>query len=344
MAPVEALARTLDPSPLHGVGDAVNPVAQVPARARRRRTPAQLPDLRDVNSLGTYLREVNVVPLLTPEEEGALALRIEAGDLEARADLTRANLRLVLSLAKKFVGLGLSFQDLVQEGNIGLMEAVKKFDPRRGCRFATYATWWIRQAMMRALANQGRTIRLPVHICDVLQKYLRFTAREAVQTGRPPSLEEAARHLFPVDASKVARKLSRSLKDQVSSEDPRVRARVEEEEGRSAARLQDILSVALDPVSLDAPLGEDELRLGDLLAAEAPPEVQLLDRELSGLLEHLPERERRILILRFGLSDGVVRTLQELSEEFGISKERIRQKEEDALRKLRQVMTRDDWL
>ncbi len=337
MTAVPALASIPErrPSP-----EAARVQTRTPARAGLRRSVG----LREVNTLTTYLEEVHRVSLLTPDEESALALRIEAGDARARAHMIQANLRLVISLAKKFLGLGLTFQDLIQEGNLGLMEAVNKFDPGRGCRFATYATWWIRQAMMRALANRGRTIRLPVHIGDILQKYLRFSARCSLQTGRMPTLEEAALHLFPVDPEKVARKLGRSLKVRLVPSDPRVLTRVREEECQAVRRLQSLLAVALDPLSLDAPMGEEEARLGDLIAAESPQEASLLDSELAGLLQNLSERERRILVLRFGLVDGVARTLQEVSEEFGISKERIRQKEEDALRKLRQFMAREDWL
>ncbi len=298
----------------------------------------------DFSSLGVYLREIQTVPLLSARQETDLAERIRSGDRRARAEMIQANLRLVISLAKKFVGLGLSFQDLIQEGNLGLMEAVNKFDPGRGCRFATYATWWIRQAMMRAVANQGRTIRLPVHIGEILQKYLRFSARHSARTGRPPTLEEAARHLLPVDAGKVLRKVSRAAGTSLPPEDPRVLARLREEECQAVLRLRGILEAALDPLSLDAPMGEEETRLGDLVPTESQPCSPILDHEMEKLLARLPERERRILILRFGLADGVSRTLQEISDEFGISKERIRQKEEDALRRLRQVLSREDWL
>jgi RNA polymerase primary sigma factor len=227
---------------------------------------------------------------------------------------------------------------------MGLMEAVNKFDYRRGCRFATYATWWIRQSIMRAIANQGRTIRLPVHICEILQKYIQISARHIQQTGRPPAIEEVARRLFPVSADKVRRKLCRSLKMELAVEDPRVAVRVAEQEGLAISRLKNILQVALEPVSLDSPLGEEETCLGDLIASEPTADAPILANELARLLRHLSERERRILVMRFGLVDGVIRTLQEISDEFGISKERIRQKEEDALRKLRAVMHRQDWL
>ena len=344
MQAATVLATTLETPAPGPAARRLEAVPRVPSRRPAGSATRRASASADVNSLGTYLQEVYHVDLLTPEEEIALATRIEAGDEEAREEMIRANLRLVLSLARKYLGLGLTFQDLVQEGNMGLMEAVNKFDHRRGCRFATYATWWIRQACMRAIANQGRTIRLPVHICEVLQKYLQFSARQALQTGRPPALDEAARRLFPVDPEKVARKLSRSLKVRLDPGDPRVQARVAEEEEQATTRLRNILTVALDPISLDTPLGEEETSLGSLLAAESPEDSPLLDSELGRLLSRLSERERRILVMRFGLADGVVRTLQELSEKFGISKERIRQKEEDALRKLRQVMAREDWL
>jgi RNA polymerase primary sigma factor len=322
-----------------------SPATREPGRRRSSGDPIRRPvEPLDFSSLGVYLREIQTVPLLCARQESELAERIRSGDRSARAEMTRANLRLVVSLAKKYVGLGLTFQDLIQEGNLGLMEAVNKFDPQRGCRFATYATWWIRQAMMRAIANHGRTIRLPVHIGEILQKYLRFSSRHSARTGRPPTLEEAARHLLPVDAKKVARKVSRSLGVPLSPQDPRVHARIREDERQAVLRLREILDVARDPLSLDAPMGEEETRLGDLVAADSPSWSPMLDCEMERILAPLPERERRILMLRFGLADGVSRTLQEISNEFGISKERIRQKEEDALRRLRQVLNREDWL
>ncbi len=322
-----------------------SPAVRKPGRRRSSEDLFRRPvEPLDFSSLGVYLREIQTVPLLCARQETELAERIRSGDRAARAEMTQANLRLVVSLAKKYVGLGLSFQDLIQEGNLGLMEAVNKFDPQRGCRFATYATWWIRQGMMRAIANKGRTIRLPVHIREILQKYLRFSSRHSARTGRAPTLEEAARHLLPVDLKKVARKVSRSAGTPLSPQDPRVRSRIREEEDQAVLRLRGILEAALDPLSLDAPMGEEETRLGDLVAAESPTWSPILDCEMEKLLASLPERERRILVLRFGLADGVSRTLQEISNEFGISKERIRQKEEDALRRLRQVLNREDWL
>ncbi|MGI5844264.1 MAG: sigma-70 family RNA polymerase sigma factor [Candidatus Xenobium sp.] len=323
----------------------LSPSTRTSGRRRSSGDPIRRPvEPLDFNSLGVYLREIQTIPLLCAQQESELAERIRSGDRSARAEMIQANLRLVISLAKKYVGLGLTFQDLIQEGNLGLMEAVNKFDPQRGCRFATYATWWIRQAMLRAIANHGRTIRLPVHIGEIVQKYLRFSSRHSARTGRPPTLDEAARHLLPVDGKKVARKVSRSLGIPLSTQDPRVRARIQEEERQAVLRLREILEASRDPLSLDAPLGEEETRLGDLVAAELPAWVPMLDCEMEWLLARLPERERRILILRFGLTDGISRTLQEVSNEFGISKERIRQKEEDALRRLRQVLNREDWL
>lgn len=348
MLAVEALAtKVVELQPPSEAAEVRDRVREAQRAGSRRPATAALRrpvDLKDFNSLSAYLQEVYLVPLLTPEEELSIAIRIESRDEDAKVELIQANLRLVISIAKKYIGLGMAFQDLIQEGNMGLMEAVNKFDHRRGCRFATYATWWIRQAIMRAIANQGRTIRLPVHICEILQKYMQFTARQTVQTGKPPAIEDASKRLFPVDPEKVARKLSRSLKVTLPVEDPRVQAKIAEQEEIAVARLKNILTVALDPVSLDTPLGEEETCLGDLIAAEALESAPILDSELQNLLDHLSERERRILIMRFGLADGVIRTLQEISDEFGISKERIRQKEEDALRKLRQVMSREDWL
>lgn len=311
---------------------------------RRRALPREPLDVANFSSLTAYLHEVYTIPLLTPEEEREIAVRVAEGDEEARVELIEANLRLVISIAKKFVGLGMAFQDLIQEGNMGLMEAVNKFDYRRGCRFATYATWWIRQSIMRAIANQGRTIRLPVHICEILQKYTQMSARYTQATGKPVPLEEVSKELFPVYPEKVRKKLSRSLKQEIAWDDPRLKEKIAEQEAASLRRLKSILAVALEPVSLDNPLGEEETTLGDLIAADPEEHPPILSDEMARLLEQLTERERRILIMRFGLADGVARTLQEISDEFGISKERIRQKEEDALRKLRAVMDRDDWL
>jgi RNA polymerase primary sigma factor len=324
-----------------------SPVKSAPARPRGRRparASAEVLSFLDINSLTAYLQEVYKIPLLTADEERDLAIRIKRGEGAARRALIEANLRLVISIAKKFLGLGLTFQDLIQEGNIGLMEAVEKFDHNRGCRFATYATWWIRQSIIRSIANQGRTIRLPVHIAEAFQKFIQLQVKYLQEHGRQAGLDIASKVLFPVDQEKVHRKLCKSLKLELCFEDPRVQAKIEEMEQASVNRLKEILAVAQEPVSLETPLGEEDTCIGDLVAAQATPDAPVMRVEMARLLGHLNERERKILAFRFGLIDGNIRTLQEISDEFGISKERIRQKEEDALRKLRTVMTKEDWL
>ncbi|MBM3465047.1 MAG: sigma-70 family RNA polymerase sigma factor [Armatimonadetes bacterium] len=318
------------------------------AVGRRRRKPASAPsepiNFLDINSLTAYLQEVYKIQLLTAEEERELAKRIKKGENAARRALIEANLRLVISIAKKFMGLGLTFQDLIQEGNIGLMEAVEKFDHTRGCRFATYATWWIRQSIIRSIANQGRMIRLPVHIAEAFQKFIQLQVKHLQEHGRPPGLDSVSKVLFPVCGDNVRRKLSKSLKSELNQDDPRVVEKIGELENASTVRLREILAVAQEPVSLETPLGEEDTCIGDLVAAAQTPDAPVMRVEMARLLQHLNERERKILAFRFGLIDGNIRTLQEISDEFGISKERIRQKEEDALRKLRLVMTKGDWL
>ena len=329
------------PSP----GDS-QPAAARP-RGRRpssKKSSTEVLSFLDINSLSAYLQEVYKIPLLSADEERELAIRIKQGEGLARYALIEANLRLVISIAKKFLGLGLTFQDLIQEGNIGLMEAVEKFDHLRGCRFATYATWWIRQSIIRSIANQGRTIRLPVHIAEAFQKFIHLQVRYLQEHGRQAGVDVASKVLFPVDTEKVHRKLCKSLKADVPFEDPRVRAKIVEMEQASELRLKEILAVAQEPISLETPLGEEDTCVGDLVAAQAAPEAPVMRVEMARLLQNLNERERKILAFRFGLIDGNIRTLQEISDEFGISKERIRQKEEDALRKLRTVMIREDWL
>jgi RNA polymerase primary sigma factor len=324
--------------------------AKAPAAPRGRRgrkstqPPAEALNFLDINSLTAYLQEVYKIQLLTAEEERTLAKRIKKGDMSARRALIEANLRLVISIAKKFMGLGLTFQDLIQEGNIGLMEAVEKFDHLRGCRFATYATWWIRQSIIRSIANQGRTIRLPVHIAEAFQKFIQLNVKHMQEHGKPPGLDKVSKVLFPVCSDKVRRKLSKSLKEELDFADPRVVEKIGEMEQASTTRLKEILAVAQEPVSLETPLGEEDTCIGDLVAAQSSPDAPVMRVEMARLLQNLNERERKILAFRFGLIDGNIRTLQEISDEFGISKERIRQKEEDALRKLRTVMSRQDWL
>jgi RNA polymerase primary sigma factor len=254
-----------------------------------------------------YLREIGRVALLKADQEVALAKAIEASDPHARVHLTEANLRLVVSIARKHVGRGLSFLDLIQEGNIGLMRAVEKFDHRRGFKFSTYATWWIRQAISRAIADQARTIRVPVHMVEIIHKLTRVQRNLEQSLGRSPSDEEIGAEL-----------------------------------GISAERVREIVKIAQDPVSLETPIGEeDDSHLGDFVedrGAESPLDAasqSMLKTELDEVLGTLTPRERRALQLRFGLLGGQERTLEEVGKRFGVTRERIRQIEAKALRKLR---------
>lgn len=255
----------------------------------------------------TYLREIGKVPLLKGPEEIELAKRVEKSDKKAAQDLTRANLRLVVSIAKRYMGRGLNFLDLIQEGNIGLMRAVEKFDWRRGYKFSTYATWWIRQAITRAIADQARTIRIPVHMIETINKFRREQARLEQKLGREPTPEEVAKVL----------------------EIDEIRAR-------------EIIKISQEPTSLETPVGkEEDSRLKDFVEDEeikSPAEAasyELLKLHINEVLESLNPRERRVLELRFGLKDGHSRTLEEVGKEFGVTRERIRQIEAKALRKLR---------
>jgi RNA polymerase primary sigma factor len=254
-----------------------------------------------------YLKEIGRVPLLSPEEEVSLAKRIEQGDEEAKRDLTEANLRLVVSIAKRYVGRGMLFLDLIQEGNLGLIKAVEKFDYTKGYKFSTYATWWIRQAITRAIADQARTIRIPVHMVETINKLVRVQRQLLQELGRDPIPEE-----------------------------------IGEEMGIPADKVREILRIAQEPVSLATPIGEEEdSHLGDFIPDEdapAPAEVasfQLLREQLEEVLTSLTPREQKVLKLRFGLEDGRARTLEEVGKEFGVTRERIRQIEAKALRKLR---------
>ena len=254
-----------------------------------------------------YLKEIGKVPLLSSEEEIELAKRMELGDEEAKKKLAEANLRLVVSIAKRYVGRGMQFLDLIQEGNLGLIKAVEKFDYRKGYKFSTYATWWIRQAITRAIADQARTIRIPVHMVETINRLVR-TQRQLMQTlGREPSPEEIAKAMeLPVD------------------------------------RVREIMKISQDPVSLETPVGEeDDSHLGDFIQddqVEIPADAAtftLLHEQLMEVLDTLTEREQKVLRLRFGLDDGRPRTLEEVGREFNVTRERIRQIEAKALRKLR---------
>ncbi|MBQ7972597.1 MAG: RNA polymerase sigma factor RpoD [Lachnospiraceae bacterium] len=254
-----------------------------------------------------YLKEIGKVPLLSAEEEIELAKKMELGDEEAKKRLAEANLRLVVSIAKRYVGRGLLFLDLIQEGNLGLIKAVEKFDYRKGYKFSTYATWWIRQAITRAIADQARTIRIPVHMVETINKLIRVSRQLLQELGREPTPEEIAAELkMPED------------------------------------RVREILKISQEPVSLETPIGEEEdSHLGDFIQDENVPipadaaAFTLLREELSKVLGTLTEREQRVLRLRFGLDDGKARTLEEVGKEFSVTRERIRQIEAKALRKLR---------
>ena len=254
-----------------------------------------------------YLKEIGKVPLLEADEEIELAQRMENGDEEAKKKLAEANLRLVVSIAKRYVGRGMLFLDLIQEGNMGLIKAVEKFDYRKGYKFSTYATWWIRQAITRAIADQARTIRIPVHMVETINKLTRVSRQLLQELGREPSPEEIAEEMdMPVD------------------------------------RVREIQKISQEPVSLETPIGEEEdSHLGDFLPDDevpAPSEAAasaILKEQIAEVLDTLTDREQKVLRLRFGLDDGRSRTLEEVGKEFNVTRERIRQIEAKALRKLR---------
>ena len=254
-----------------------------------------------------YLKEIGKVPLLTAEEEKDLAMKMEAGDMEAKKRLAEANLRLVVSIAKRYVGRGMLFLDLIQEGNLGLIKAVEKFDYRKGYKFSTYATWWIRPAITRAIADQARTIRIPVHMVETINKLIRVQRQLLQELGREPYPEEIA-----------------------------------EKMGLPVERVREIQKISQEPVSLETPIGEEEdSHLGDFIQDDNVPvpaeaaAFTLLKEQLVEVLGTLTEREQKVLCLRFGLEDGRARTLEEVGKEFDVTRERIRQIEAKALRKLR---------
>ncbi len=300
----------------------------------------------ELGELDQYYRQIVRRPLLDAEQERELALRIRQGDTEARRILAEANLRLVVKLARQFRFAKFSLSDLVQEGNLGLLEAVEKFDPDKGCRFSTYACWWIRQSISRAIANKGRTIRLPVHINELLQKYHRLNNQARACTGSDASLQEAAGALMPVDLEVARRKAGRSHKGKrLSAEDPRVLNMVARMERKAQRRLEEILRMAHQPVSLDLPVGEDsEASLKDLLSGCEDLQCPDLERQsLAWLLSHLTEKERLLLALRYGFDGGEGKTFAELAEIFGVSRESVRQKETRVLSKLRELALRARW-
>ena len=254
-----------------------------------------------------YLKEIGTVPLLTADEEYSLATRKANGDEDAKQRLIEANLRLVVSIAKRYTGRGMSFLDLVQEGNLGLIKGVEKFDPEKGFKLSTYATWWIRQSVTRALADQARTIRVPVHMVETINKMSKMQRKLTLELGYEPSVKELAEHLDMTEE-----------------------------------KVQEIMQIAREPASLETPIGEeDDSNLGDFVAdsnivsPEGNVESVMLREHIDSLLEDLKERERQVIVLRFGLEDGHPRTLEEVGKEFNVTRERIRQIEAKALRKLR---------
>ncbi|MHB9144163.1 MAG: RNA polymerase sigma factor RpoD [Symbiobacteriia bacterium] len=312
---IEVIGSALEPGETEGVvlsGDAAE-AAEPEAAEEEEAEEAEEADLSVPEGITIddpvrmYLKEIGRVPLLTAAEEVEYATRIEQGDEEAKRRLAEANLRLVVSIAKRYVGRGMLFLDLIQEGNLGLIKAVEKFDYRKGFKFSTYATWWIRQAITRAIADQARTIRIPVHMVETINKLIRVSRQLLQDLGREPAPEEiAAKMEIPVE------------------------------------RVREIMKIAQEPVSLETPIGEEEdSHLGDFIEDEdalAPAEAasyMLLREQLEEVLETLTPREEKVLRLRFGLDDGRQRTLEEVGHVFGVTRERIRQIEAKALRKLR---------
>ncbi len=317
---VEVLDNFYDRLVQHGIEITDDHVADAPVGAQGDGDDDSKPDDPEVLSVPEgvavndpvrmYLKEIGKIPLLNSEEEVELAKAIEQNSDDARRRLAEANLRLVVSIAKKYVGRGMLFLDLIQEGNLGLIKAVEKFDYRKGYKFSTYATWWIRQAITRAIADQARTIRIPVHMVETINKLIRISRQLVQELGREPLPEEIAQEMN-------------------ISED----------------RVREILKIAQEPVSLETPIGEeDDSHLGDFIEdheAQAPADAaafELLKEQLEDVLDTLSAREEKVLRLRFGLDDGRSRTLEEVGQFFGVTRERIRQIEAKALRKLRHPM------
>lgn len=308
---IDKLIQTVEDSGIAVVGDDGGPTKQQMVRAEEKQTTtaskAAQSKIKVADPVRMYLKEIGRVDLLTAEEEVEIAKRIEAGEELAKQELAEANLRLVVSIAKRYVGRGMSFLDLIQEGNMGLMKAVEKFDYTKGFKFSTYATWWIRQAITRAIADQARTIRIPVHMVETINKLVRVQRTLLQDLGREPTPEEIGAEMdLPTE------------------------------------KVREILKIAQEPVSLETPIGEeDDSHLGDFIeddGALSPKDYtssSLLREQLEDVLETLTDREENVLRLRFGLNDGNIRTLEQVGKVFGVTRERIRQIEAKALRKLR---------
>jgi len=305
---IEKLYESLEEMNVDVIDDEIQAEVEKPEDEAEKEFDVSIPENINIDDpVRMYLKEIGKVPLLSAEEEVELAQRMAQGDPEAKRKLAEANLRLVVSIAKRYVGRGMLFLDLIQEGNLGLIKAVEKFDYQKGYKFSTYATWWIRQAITRAIADQARTIRIPVHMVETINKLIRISRQLLQQYGRDPLPEELAKEM------------------NISEE-----------------KVREILKIAQEPVSLETPIGEEEdSHLGDFIPdddAPAPAEAAaftMLKEQLMDVLDTLTPREEKVLKLRFGLEDGRARTLEEVGKEFQVTRERIRQIEAKALRKLR---------